>query len=145
MTLRFGIAALAVAAVLAGPALSQDLNATEKKNLEIVLAKIAAMGDRDVAKAAAYMADDYIQHNPRGPSGKKAWVEVFTRLWQGAEPHRETPVLTVTQGDLVTVIFMRPKPEPDDPSKTYETFWFDTYRVANGLVTEHWDSEVNRR
>lgn len=148
MTLRFGIAALAAAAALAGPVLAQELNAAEKKNLEIVLAQSAAMGDRDVAKAASYLADGYIQHNPRGPSGKKAWIELFTRLWGGPAPdsvtpaHRETPVITVTQGDLVTLIFKRLKPEPTDPARTYESFWFDTYRVTDGLVTEHWDPEV---
>lgn len=148
MKLRIGIAALTAAAVLAGPVQAQELNATEKKNLEIVLAQSAAMGDRDVARAASYIADDYIQHNPRGPSGKKAWIELFTRLWGGAASdsvtpaHRETPVITVTQGDLVTLIFMRLKPEPADPAKTYESFWFDTYRVTDGLITEHWDPEV---
>ncbi len=30
-------------------------------------------------------------------------------------------------------------PDPDAPSKTYEAFAFEAYRVRDGMLAEHWD------
>jgi predicted SnoaL-like aldol condensation-catalyzing enzyme len=45
----------------------------------------------------------------------------------------------MAEGDLVQVMFKRPRPEVDDASKTYMSFWFDLFRVKDGKIVEHWD------
>ncbi len=51
------------------------------------------------------------------------------------------PVVFVTaESDLVTVGFVRTEKDPKDPAKTYTTTWYDTWRIVDGKVDEHWDS-----
>lgn len=144
MNFRIGLVAVATAMLLAtSPAAARDMTPTEKANLKVVLDLTAAMQARDVGRASSYLADGYIQHNPFVPTGKSGFVGFFTTRWKDAKPAEpETPVVTVTQGDLVSLVFRRPKPEPADPSRTYDSFWFDTYRVQDGKVAEHWDASI---
>ena len=30
-------------------------------------------------------------------------------------------------------------PDPDAPARTYEAFGFDTFRIRDGRVAEHWN------
>jgi len=121
------------------------LTRQEQANRQIALDLTAAMQAKDLAKASSYLADGYIQHNPNVPTGRAGFVAFFTKRWQGQPPSKpDAPVVTVVQGDLVSLIFRRPKPEPADPSKTYDSFWFDTYRIEHGKVAEHWDGSVKQ-
>lgn len=36
----------------------------------------------------------------------------------------------------------RPRPEPADATKTYDSYWFDLFRVRDGKIVEHWDSAL---
>lgn len=90
-----------------------------------------------------YFADNFIQHNPN-LAGGTATIEkmVSRRLPMEIEPtlpRSETPVLTVSQGDLVTLVFEREAPDPQDPSKNYKYNAIDIFRVRNGKIVEHWD------
>jgi predicted SnoaL-like aldol condensation-catalyzing enzyme len=42
----------------------------------------------------------------------------------------------------VTVVWRQPTVDPDDTSRTYEAFTFDTLRVEGGRLAEHWDSST---
>ena len=45
--------------------------------------------------------------------------------------------------DLVTVIHRNNRQDPTAPPGTfYEAFTFDTFRVRNGKLVEHWDGAV---
>jgi predicted SnoaL-like aldol condensation-catalyzing enzyme len=45
--------------------------------------------------------------------------------------------------DLVTIIHKNYRQDPTAPAGTfYEVFTFDTFRVRNGKLTEHWDGAV---
>ena len=116
------------------------LTTQEQANEAIVLAQMQAMAQRDVAKASSYLADGYIQHNPMVPTGKAGFVGFFGPRWAGQKPGAFTaPAEVVVEGDLVMVMQERPRPEPSDPTKTYNSFWFDLYRVDGGKIVEHWD------
>jgi predicted SnoaL-like aldol condensation-catalyzing enzyme len=105
-------------------------------------------------RSARIQSEDYIQHNPRflrmdpitGATGRQAWVKA------GEEAARRgislvalngirlsNPVILMAECDLVTAIYKGVLPDPDDASKTYEAFAFETFRVKDGKVTEHWD------
>lgn len=45
--------------------------------------------------------------------------------------------------DIVTVVHKNYRQDPTaEPGKFYEVFTFDTFRVRNGKLVEHWDGAV---
>ncbi len=87
-----------------------------------------------------FIAADYIQHNPNAASGAAA-LEEFVR---NSRPRREIePVIALplvsimAERDMVTFVFVRR--EEDESSGQYFTSWFDTFRLENGKIAEHWD------
>jgi predicted SnoaL-like aldol condensation-catalyzing enzyme len=139
----FALAATLIAFALSAPAYAQNLTAQEQANVQTALGLTAAMAAKDVGRASAYLDDGYIQHNPNVPTGKAGFVGFFTPRWKDQKPAEPLqPVVTVAKGDLVTFVFRQPRPEPTDPSKTYDSFSFDAYRIANGKIAEHWDGGI---
>ncbi|SIQ68569.1 Predicted SnoaL-like aldol condensation-catalyzing enzyme [Rhizobium sp. RU35A] len=100
-------------------------------------------------RAADYLSERYIQHNPNAPSGRQSVVDFFTK-GLGVKPipiedRLKSPIVFVqAEGDLVTVATVRTEKDPKDPAKTYTTTWFDTWRIIDGKADEHWDSAVKR-
>lgn len=95
--------------------------------------------------APKYMAEGYVQHNPRVPTGRQAFIDFFSKVRKPApiEPRVKAPLVAMlADGDLVTMVFVREYPEPADPSKKYTTTWFDMFRIVDGRIAEHWDPAV---
>ena len=92
--------------------------------------------------ADKYMAETYIQHNPNVPSGRKAFVDFFSKF-KKPQPVADTikaPVVAiVAEGNMVMISFVREVPDPKDSTKKYTTTWFDMFRIENGKLAEHWD------
>jgi predicted SnoaL-like aldol condensation-catalyzing enzyme len=90
-----------------------------------------------------YFADNFIQHNPNLAGGTAAIEKMVSRRLpmeiEPTLPRSETPVLTVSQGDLVTLVFEREAPDPQNPSKNYKYNAIDIFRIRNGKIVEHWD------
>jgi predicted SnoaL-like aldol condensation-catalyzing enzyme len=98
-------------------------------------------------KADQFLTERYLQHNPNVPSGRDTVVGFFTQVLKVEKkpiPEKlSTPVAFVTaEGDLVTVAIVREEKDPKDPSKTYTTTWYDTWRIVDGKADEHWDSAI---
>ena len=102
---------------------------------------------RDLKTLETFLPESYIEHNPRF-SGKR--IDLVNALkggtlsdWSKAgkveDKLQDPPALITAEGDLVTWIFKRLRKDPKDPSKTYEAFWFDTFRIRDGKIVEHWD------
>lgn len=98
-------------------------------------------------KAPDYMLETYIQHNPNVPTGRKAFVDFFSKF-AVPKPVVDTikaPLIAIiADGDLVTMVFKREQPDPKDPTKKYTTTWFDMLRIENGKLAEHWDPAVKQ-
>jgi predicted SnoaL-like aldol condensation-catalyzing enzyme len=97
--------------------------------------------------ADKYLAESYIQHNPRVPTGRAAFVQVFSKITQPKpiEPRMKSPVVSiVAEGDLVVISFAREYEEPGDATKKYTSTWFDMYRIEGGKIAEHWDGALKR-
>jgi predicted SnoaL-like aldol condensation-catalyzing enzyme len=92
--------------------------------------------------APTYMAESYIQHNPRVATGRQAFIDFFSKVRKPSpiEPRVKAPLVAMmADGDLVMMAFAREYPEPTDPSKKYTTTWFDMFRIVDGKIVEHWD------
>jgi predicted SnoaL-like aldol condensation-catalyzing enzyme len=93
--------------------------------------------------ADKYMAESYIQHNPNVPTGRKAFVDFFSKFAKPKpiEPRVKAPLVAITaEGNLVILSFVRELPDPKDASKKYTTTWFDMFRIEDGKIAEHWDA-----
>ena len=100
----------------------------------------------------------YKQHNPAdkkiGDNNHLGDYDQFVKnfgpggrtLGRGGQPGapQGNPLEIVTaECDIVTVIHKNYRQDPTaEPGKFYEVFTFDTYRVKNGKLTEHWDGAV---
>jgi predicted SnoaL-like aldol condensation-catalyzing enzyme len=98
---------------------------------------------QDVSKAKLYLAPAYRQHNPNVATGLKGFEDFFSVMFPKPKAAADIKLtqfdVVIAEGDLVQVMFKRPRPEVDDPSKTYMSFWFDLFRVRDGKIVEHWD------
>jgi predicted SnoaL-like aldol condensation-catalyzing enzyme len=58
-------------------------------------------------------------------------------------PEGNRAEIVLAQCDIVTVIHRIYRQDPTaQPGKFYEAFTFDSYRVKDGKVVEHWDDQV---
>ncbi|TCR26171.1 nuclear transport factor 2 family protein [Streptomyces sp. BK205] len=111
---------------------------------DIVLKMMSLLVDPSTSEQARqYLSESYVQHNPNIDSGADAIIE-WTKTDQAREaresmrPAPEPPVF-VTEGDKVVMMLARDLPDPDDPGKTYRSYWFDMWRIEDGKLAEHWD------
>ncbi len=118
----------------------------EQKNLEIVMSFWKDIWeDRKVALAPKYISENYLDHNPNMQNGRDSFMKAFGRpLPANSSRTRATTVMTFTKDDMVILIQEREGPDPRDPSKTYKWSWLEMFRMADGLIQEHWDSSVRR-
>jgi predicted SnoaL-like aldol condensation-catalyzing enzyme len=95
-------------------------------------------------RAAEWLTPAYHQHNPNAQTGRDAVVYFFTKVLKQSRKDNCPPltgqyVAVIAEGDYVTVMTPRTHKDPRDPSKTYYTTWFDTWRFVDGKADEHWD------
>jgi len=122
-------------------------------NKQLLLDFFTHPGPRAV-RAEMFLADDYIQHNPRlrrideitGASGRESWLQGFLeaerrgiRLVDLNGIQLRNPIIIMAECDLVTAIYRGIVDDPDNPGRTYEAFAFETVRVRDGKLAEHWD------
>ncbi len=144
--MKHAIAAVA-AVLIASTAAHAAETAQEAANKALVLKMWNEMFDhQDVSKARIYMADGYIQHNPLAATGRAGFEAFFSKAWP--KPLLDSEVkptrfdVVMAEGDLVTLIQRIPRPDPAHPGQTYDSFWFDTLRVKDGKMVEHWDNAL---
>ena len=93
-----------------------------------------------VERAAEYLAEGYVEHNPNVATGRAAFTDFV-----GQSPREEVKatiddlVSIVAERDLVVLAFRRELPDLENEGQTYTTTWFEMLRVADGKIVEHWD------
>ena len=100
------------------------------------------------SRAGEWLTDRYIQHNPVAASGLEGVINYFVNVAQ-VKPLDPCPPLSasdpnavvavIAEDDYVTILTRRIVPYADDPSQSYTTTWFDTWRFVDGKADEHWD------
>lgn len=118
----------------------------EARNKQIVLdAWHSVINERNLAAAPRFFVEGYIQHSPSAGQGRAAMVAFLARELGGSEPRPPSEVHytqfehVIAEGDLVQLMFRRHMRDPRDPGKTIDVWWYDTYRVRDGMIVEHWD------
>jgi predicted SnoaL-like aldol condensation-catalyzing enzyme len=79
-----------------------------------------------------------------GPGGGGAGRGQAPAPAAGAQPPAGNPLeIVMAECDLVTIIHRNNRQDPTAaPGTFYEVFTFDTFRVRNGKLVEHWDGAV---
>lgn len=119
-----------------------DAQVEANKRLAYDFFRVILRGQR-LDRAAEFMAEDYIQHNPNADTGMAGFIEYFEEFGGGPTdvPDELDGLIAIqAEDDLVTLSFVREYPEPGGSAdQVYTTTWFDMFRVADGRIVEHWD------
>ena len=85
----------------------------------------------DLSNLDSYMKENYIQHNPTAPDGRKGFVK-FTDFFFTLKPHMDI-IHIGEDGDMVYVFF---KCTLGNGAINKVC---DIYRIEDGKLAEHWD------
>jgi predicted SnoaL-like aldol condensation-catalyzing enzyme len=112
------------------------LTAQERENKAVVLAFYeAAINQKDIDAALAFIGPRYIQHNPRSQDGVEGFKGFIANYLKKANPGLHAVVQrVVVEGNLV-VLHVKSQPEPGGPVIAI----VDIFRVEDGKIVEHWD------
>lgn len=94
--------------------------------------------DHDIERGVAFMADDYVQHNPAVPAGKQGFIAFFKGVFAGQPGIKARLMRVAADGDLVW-INAHFTTRPEDPGFLV----VDMFRVQDGMLVEHWDVMQN--
>lgn len=133
------MALLLVLTILSGgQAMAQDTRrdlATEEANLKLVVNFYEQFFNKhEVARAAEIVSENYKQHTPEVPDGKKPFVDYFSQFFKETPQSKARIVRTATSGDLVW-LQVHSTNSPSDRGQAV----LDIFRVKNGKIVEHWD------
>lgn len=114
---------------------ARSMASVEHQNLALVLKfSEAAFNQHDVDVAGAMLTEDYIQHNPRVPNGRAAFVQ-FIKASAAARPNFKSTILRAAAGgDLVWTHV-----KVSDGSGKGDIALVNIFRIADGKIAEHWD------
>jgi predicted SnoaL-like aldol condensation-catalyzing enzyme len=89
---------------------------------------------KDLSVAERLLTEGYIQHNPRVPNGRAAFIAVFGRIFAANPGSRSRLLRSATDGDLVFIHHLA-QSTPEERGRVI----VDIFRVENGRIAEHWD------
>ncbi len=128
--------------------------ATLAANKKLLLDFFAFRGSFE-DRGRQFLADDYVQHNPRflamdkvtGARGRQAWVAAQQEAQRqririvdlNGISLRAMPVILMAEGDLVTAVYRGEMADPTTVGRMQEIFAFETVRIRDGKFVEHWD------
>jgi predicted SnoaL-like aldol condensation-catalyzing enzyme len=90
-----------------------------------------------VDQASKYMADDYVEHDPRISSGKSGFMRYYQNA--SARPAEAKQITAFGQGDYVVIVWSRADKDPKS-STPYNYTTYDVVRIKNGKIQEHWNN-----
>jgi predicted SnoaL-like aldol condensation-catalyzing enzyme len=111
----------------------------EQANHALVMAMFAeVLQPMDSAAVDRFMAPDYIQHSPMAPPGREA-LKIFLDAIREQTPLAVHDIKrSFVDGDCV-IVHYHVRRFPDDAGFAV----IDIFRVAEGMIVEHWDVAQN--
>src|SRR5438132_8541025 len=91
--------------------------------------------------APRFLRPNYIQHNPKVPTGLNGFMDTFRARFAQPLPadYKRELLNIVAENDLV-VIYVRQTWTSRD-GKHHQALGFDMFRVQDGKIAEHWDAD----
>jgi predicted SnoaL-like aldol condensation-catalyzing enzyme len=90
-----------------------------------------------------YLTPGYVQYDPMFPPGRDGLLGFFKMVNRSGEKVSHPPVMLMAQGDLVTLLMMRPPlPDPADPSKTYTGYRIAIWQICGKKICAHWGPDL---
>lgn len=90
--------------------------------------------EHKVDEASVVVVDEYKQHNPYVPDGKKPFTSYFKEFFKENPTSKAEIIRSAVDGDLV---WLHVKSTKNDADKGEAVI--DIFRVQNGKIVEHWD------
>lgn len=121
-----------------------------RKNQQLVLEFAKAAGDGGTGieeRAHKFLTAEYLQHDPLVASGRDSFIaffkDYFARHPDEAAPHAmPAPEMVTADCNHVALMWKIVRPNPQKPGATYDSYFFDAWRIENGKLAEHWDSQL---
>lgn len=125
-----------LAAAFCSSTLAQNISPVQQeKNRQLVINFYNDFFNRhEVDKAARVVAEDYRQHNPQVPDGKRPFVEGFRDYFRQNPNARARIVRSAVDGDRVWLHVHSTERDGDRGEAVV-----DIFRVRDGKIVEHWD------
>ncbi|QDH18082.1 hypothetical protein E3D00_10060 [Swingsia samuiensis] len=106
-----------------------------EKNKKLVLCFYNQFfNQHDINKASQVVAENYKQHNPEVPDGKKPFITFFKDYFKSHPNSHAQIVHSAADGDLV-FLHVHSKENEGDLGQAV----VDIFRVKNNKIVEHWD------
>jgi predicted SnoaL-like aldol condensation-catalyzing enzyme len=113
------------------PEITRDLVQEEKNRKFVIGFYTKLMINRDIS-GTDLMTEGYIQHSPRIPTGRTAFVEYAKPIF--SQPSTVQIIRSATYGDLV---YLHTRSKRGAEGGVVATI--QIYRVTDGKISEHWD------
>ncbi|WP_241586670.1 nuclear transport factor 2 family protein [Rosenbergiella epipactidis] len=114
---------------------SQASSASTEANRQLVVNFYNQFfNQHNVDEAAKVVAEDYRQHNPQVPDGKKPFVSYFTDYFKHHPQSHAKIIRSAVDGDLVWLHIHSTENVKDRGEAIV-----DIFRVRDGKIVEHWD------
>jgi predicted SnoaL-like aldol condensation-catalyzing enzyme len=129
-----GIPALAQGNVAPASAAQRDIAKEERNRAFVINFYDLVFNKHDFKAAEDMVSEGYIQHNPRFPTGRAAFIEILAKQFkQNPEAHSRI-VRSAVDVDLVW-LHIHSVAQPQDRGMAI----INIFRVADGKIVEHWD------
>jgi len=120
---------------------------TPEQNMQVVGAfGEAVFGRKDFSVLPKFMREDYIQHNPLVPQGRKGFQEFFDATFKAIPDWGYTLKQIVADGDRVWIYGTYSGTHTGAPwlgitagGRKFAIDAVDIFRVQDGQLAEHWD------
>ncbi|WP_019422435.1 nuclear transport factor 2 family protein [Paenibacillus sp. OSY-SE] len=106
-----------------------------RRNKELVRSLFDTVFNQHQVDAAVHLlTEDYIQHNPAVPTGRKAFMDTFRDLFKKYPGYHASIKRIIAEGDYVAV-HNHTVTGPNDRGNAI----LDIFRIEDGKIAEHWD------
>ena len=133
-TLLLTVGLLVSSASMAAPAPQVESPSTGANRQLVVNFYNQFFNQHKVDEAAKVVAEDYRQHNPQVPDGKKPFVSYFSDYFKQHPQSRAKIIRSAVEGDLVWLHV-----HSTENTKDRGEAVVDIFRVRDGKIVEHWD------
>ena len=122
---------MSVGAIVSDGQSINNKNTNKMTNIEIARGVNKAVQTGDIQMAAALVTENYIQHTPVVPTGRKGLVELVTKIKNKQIPAPQLKIVrTIIDGDFVIL--------HHDVNWPNRKTMFEIFRMEDGLAAEHW-------